>query len=89
MKEEIAHLQDQLGTFQKNVPQHREFGIQVYLINQGKGSEGSSGQGGGMMARFLDNVITPFSFNKEIAGSLINVLSIDKILFDYEAIRQR
>ena len=41
------------------------------------------------MARFLDNVVTPFSFSKDIAGSLINILSIDKILFDYETIRLR
>ena len=41
------------------------------------------------MTRFLDNVVTPFSFSREIAGSLINILTVDKILFDYDLIRLR
>ena len=44
---------------------------------------------GSLLGRFLDNVVTPFSFNKEITGSLINILTIDKVLFDYELIRSR
>lgn len=65
------------------MPQHREVGVQVYLINQGKGSEGIGGVTGSLLTRFLDNVVTPFSFSSDIAASLISVLAIDKILFDY------
>ena len=70
------------------MPQHRDFAAQVYMIAQGKGSEGT-GEGGNLLVRFLDNVVTPFSFSKEIAGSLINILTVDKILFDYDFIRLR
>ena len=42
-----------------------------------------------MLVQFLQNVITPFSFNQDIAGSLINILTVDKILFDYDFIRLR
>ena len=63
--------------------------LQVYLVAQSKGLEGAAGAGGGLLSRFLDNVVTPFSFNKEIAGSLINILTVDKILFDYDFVRLR
>lgn len=38
---------------------------------------------------FLANVSTPFSFNEKVTGSLINLLSIDKVLYDYEIIRHK
>lgn len=34
------------------------------MINQGKGSENSGGRGGSLVSSFLDNVVTPFSFNR-------------------------
>jgi hypothetical protein len=39
--------------------------------------------------QFLQNVITPFSFSKDIAANLLNLLTIDKILYDYEIVRQK
>jgi hypothetical protein len=38
LKDEIARLKDKIIDFNKNMPIQRDFGIQVYLINQGKGS---------------------------------------------------
>ena len=49
----------------------------------------TSGQGvaaaamGSALSVFLDKVVTPFAFSKEIAGSLMTVLTVDKILWDY------
>ena len=71
------------------MPQHRDFAVQVYLVAQSKGLDRATGVGGGLLSSFLDNVVTPFSFNKEIAGSLINILTVDKILFDYDFVRLR
>jgi hypothetical protein len=38
---------------------------------------------------FLQNVSSPFSFTEKITSSLISLLSVDKILYDYERIKNR
>ncbi len=38
LRDKIVQLQDQLSSFKASIPQYREFGIQVYNINQSKGS---------------------------------------------------
>lgn len=59
------------------------------MIAEGKGSEAYAQANSGFTVQFLQNVITPFSFSKEITGSLINVLTVDKILYDYDTVRSR
>ena len=64
LKEQIEKLKEEINSFKKSLPQFRDAGVQVYLISQGKGSEGTTGQGDTLMSRFLDSVVTPFSFNR-------------------------
>jgi hypothetical protein len=87
--EEIAKLKEIIGNWKKNLPQMADQGAQVFLIAEGKGSESYAHATGGLAIQFLQNVITPFSFSKDITGSLINILTIDKVLYDYDIIRQR
>lgn len=63
-------------------------GTQVYLLNQ-KSFQNNAYITSVPLFNFLQNVSTPFSFNEKITGSLINLLSIDKILFDFEVIKHK
>lgn len=72
--------------WRRNQPVLVEQGIQVYPITTSKAGEGSAGATG-LTALFLENVVTPFSFSREVAGSLLSVLTVDKALCDYESVR--
>lgn len=87
--DEVAKLKEQIGDWKKNIPIKVDASAQVFMIAEGKGAESYGRASGGVTLQFLQNVITPFSFSREITGSLINVLTIDKMLFDYELVRQR
>ena len=45
------------------MPTFRDFGIQVYMIYQSKGSE-SGERSNSLIGAFLENVVTPFSFSR-------------------------
>jgi hypothetical protein len=88
LAEEVARLKEQVGDWHRNKPVHVEQGVQVFFIATSKGGEGSSGATG-LTAKFLESVVTPFSFGKEVTGSLLSVLAVDKVLSDYESVRGR
>ena len=89
LADEAGKLKEQIGDWKKNMPIKVDAGAQVFLIAEGKGAESYGRGAGGATAQFLQNVITPFSFSKEVTGSLLNVLTVEKVLFDYEVVRQR
>ena len=60
---------------------------QVYLLNSKQSLNNMAS--GSLILDFLGNVSTPFSFNEKITGSLINLLTIDKMLYDYEIVRHK
>jgi hypothetical protein len=84
----VARLKEQVGEWKRNQPVHVDQGVQVYPIATSKAGDGTAGASGAT-ALFLDKVVTPFSFGREVAGSLLSVLAVDKILCDYEAVRSR
>ena len=70
-----------------SVPKKVDASTQLFLVTEAKDSKGSASSS--VMMNFLSNVSTPFSFNEKVTGSLISLLAIDKILFDYEIIRNK
>lgn len=78
-----------MDKWKRNIPIKVDASAQVFLISQSKQSESMSSSSGSLINQFLDNVVTPFSFSKEITSNLVSILTIDKILYDYEITRQK
>ena len=70
-----------------SVPKKIDASTQLFLIAESQDSKVSSSSS--MMSSFLSNVSTPFSFSEKVTGSLISILSIDKILYDYDIVRNK
>ena len=70
-----------------SVPKKMDASTQLFLIAESQDSKVSSSSS--MMSSFLSNVSTPFSFSEKVTGSLISILSIDKILYDYDIVRNK
>jgi len=78
-----------MDNWKNNIPSKVDASAQVFLIPQAKNSENTNGPSANLIHQFLENVVTPFSFSKDITANLLNILTIDKILYDYEIIRQK
>lgn len=88
LREEVERLKDKIDYWDRNKPEKAEAATQAFLVTTA-GQGAAAAAGGTALSAFLDKVVTPFAFSKEIAGSLMTVLTVDKILWDYELIQKK